>query len=572
MRFVLRIATLCVLLMGMWSHASHAHVTSDQRFDIFSHSCMLVSETPIGFAEARESGQWNCRPDFRAAEAPYVWLRTTLPDSVGNDLVLRGMAAPVERLTLIVEGADGAVNRTVLNEADLRRHWTPGNYFAAPLPENVAPGATIYIELRQPLSRLMATELSLEAAEKATRERLSRTFFYSLCAGMLILVALLSGVLSYLMRSVSAGLHAIFSLGAAGYVLSASSIVFILAPDLPLWDRQAFSYALLGIGVMMVAPILYLHVDEGTLTRPQKIGLAVGTFGSLVAALALPLSTWFDFNARTVFHLAFIPFIVVLFWIIGSALWRGERSIIGFALAWSALIVLGIERVLRGADFYFAPMWLDYLFFFGLAFQALVMTVAIAYQTQTLRKDRDRERAVALSALETAMTDSLTRLPNRRDFDQFDWQRADFFGFVDLDRFKAINDTYGHDIGDQVLRVMADALSPNDDTGIVRAWRLGGEEFAIAMQAPSIEAAAIAFNRLRGEASARVARDVPQITRPVTVSAGLVALAPDPRKAFRAADVALYRAKTSGRDRLCYQTESGDLATMFPGTGTSQAA
>ena len=572
MRIRPRLVLLYMLLLVMMGSAAHAHAEHRGPFEIFSHSCILKSDTPIAFEEAERSTQWNCSPDFRTADAPYVWLRFQLPADSAPELALRGMAAPIDRFTLLARNTDGQMVRTVFEQQDLRRWWTPGNYFAAPLPRDILPESTVYVELQHPSSRLMATELSIQPEVIAESERINRTFLYAACFGILIAVAVLSGLLGYFMHSLEAALHAIFCLCGAGYVLSASSLIFIVVPDLPLWSRLAINYGLLGLGVMLVAPILYLHLEKGIMTRAQKIGLVIAALGSLVAALTLPSSLLFGFKARMVFNLAFVPFIVVMLWIIVSATRRGSRAIVSFALAWAVLTLLATERMMRGTDFYFAPMWFDYLFFFGLAFQALVMTLAIAYQTGTLRKDRDRERVTARMAIETAMTDPLTRLPNRRDFERFDWSRANFVGFIDIDRFKQINDTYGHDVGDQVLQLMARSFGADDATGLVRTWRLGGEEFAFAMRAPSIEAAATAFNRMRNAASAELARKLPQIERAVTVSAGLVAMGPEARQSFRAADMALYRAKSSGRNRLCYETASGGMTTMFPANGNAQAA
>ena len=160
-----------------------------------------------------------------------------------------------------------------------------------------------------------------------------------------------------------------------------------------------------------------------------------------------------------------------------------------------------------------------------------------------------------------ATTDSLTGLLNRREFlDRAErlLQRAQYDGsalavvVMDLDSFKRINDTFGHATGDETLRVFADvtrrALRPNDLFG-----RLGGEEFAAILPGADIEAAgAVAERARRAFADAGAIIDGREIY--ATVSAGVAgtagaadALLSD---LLQRADMALYRAKRSGRNRV----------------------
>ncbi len=176
-----------------------------------------------------------------------------------------------------------------------------------------------------------------------------------------------------------------------------------------------------------------------------------------------------------------------------------------------------------------------------------------------------REASLALSrasshrAAETqASTDALTGLPNRRYFDEFCGLLArrrradDAVGvlMIDIDRFKTLNDTYGHAVGDAVLRAVAGAI-----VGAVREddvpARYGGEEFVVLLRNPSGTVAVDVGERVR---EAVAALDLSGMGVPgVSVSVGVaVATAPDqPIDALvREADGALYRAKRAGRDRV----------------------
>jgi diguanylate cyclase (GGDEF)-like protein len=126
--------------------------------------------------------------------------------------------------------------------------------------------------------------------------------------------------------------------------------------------------------------------------------------------------------------------------------------------------------------------------------------------------------------------------------------------FVDLDHFKRVNDTFGHQVGDQVLTSVAHTLREGArGTDIV--GRYGGEEFVLVLPATRCEAASIMAQRLI-DRIAEIPHAVVQ-GRPmhVTASAGLAThseSAPfrDPEALVRHADDALYRAKLGGRNRL----------------------
>ncbi len=157
-----------------------------------------------------------------------------------------------------------------------------------------------------------------------------------------------------------------------------------------------------------------------------------------------------------------------------------------------------------------------------------------------------------------ATVDGLTGLSNRHHFFaeadrrlRLGRHRTTAAVMVDIDHFKRINDTYGHPVGDEVIRVVAerlrDAVRDSDLLG-----RYGGEEFAL-VTSPIGESAVDLAERLR-----RVVSGVPVPTSAgpltVTISVGLAHLddgQPDLRHLLTRADGALYQAKQSGRDRVC---------------------
>jgi two-component system cell cycle response regulator len=178
------------------------------------------------------------------------------------------------------------------------------------------------------------------------------------------------------------------------------------------------------------------------------------------------------------------------------------------------------------------------------------------------RRYTDHLRDNVQNSIEMAITDGLTGLHNRRYMEthlQTLGEQASNRGkalalmMLDIDFFKAVNDTYGHDAGDDVLREFAVRIRKSI-RGIDLACRYGGEEFVIVMPETDMHVAGMVAERLRRAVAAEpFAIDKGTRHIEVTISIGLAALE---RKGepmadvLKRADLALYRAKHDGRNRV----------------------
>lgn len=174
------------------------------------------------------------------------------------------------------------------------------------------------------------------------------------------------------------------------------------------------------------------------------------------------------------------------------------------------------------------------------------------------------------SAWRHAYVDELTGLPGRRPMQQHFASLGSSFAIavVDLDHFKKVNDRYGHDVGDQVLRFLASELK---STRLCKAYRFGGEEFVLVFERGTFEEQTHAAEDLRQRVEERQfvvrgpnrPRRKPEETPPpspspaqtidVTVSIGIArggGRFEQPEDVLRAADKVLYRAKKAGRNRI----------------------
>jgi diguanylate cyclase (GGDEF)-like protein len=162
---------------------------------------------------------------------------------------------------------------------------------------------------------------------------------------------------------------------------------------------------------------------------------------------------------------------------------------------------------------------------------------------------------------ERALTDVLTGLKNRRGFQEAAWAEIErarrneqpfTLALVDLDNFKQVNDTLGHEAGDEVLVAVSDLLRERLRVVDV-VCRVGGDEFALLLPETAASEAATAFRDLL----VRVARTMHERGSVVGLSVGAVTFNSAPRSlddALRETDTLLYEAKRAGKGQLRHET------------------
>jgi two-component system cell cycle response regulator len=173
---------------------------------------------------------------------------------------------------------------------------------------------------------------------------------------------------------------------------------------------------------------------------------------------------------------------------------------------------------------------------------------------------------------EAAFTDHLTGLANRRRFERqlereagrsLRYNRPFCLLLIDIDNFKAVNDTYGHEAGDEAIRRLANSLQAGT-RGIDLAARIGGEEFAVILPETHFGGGLELAERLR---SAVREIEIPVVGY-ITSSFGVAEFplhAQTERELIAVADAALYEAKRRGRDRVVGVEPVADSRRMVEG-------
>lgn len=181
-------------------------------------------------------------------------------------------------------------------------------------------------------------------------------------------------------------------------------------------------------------------------------------------------------------------------------------------------------------------------------FTEVAVGLLIAVLVHKIRKEH-------AALLRLARTDALTGLGNRRAFQEALAQecvrarrghQALSLAFVDLDHFKLVNDRAGHEVGDQVLCQLADAVRHVVRAHFDRGFRLGGDEFALLLPGSSAAQAETVIARIRAHCATT---DALWRNGPLGLSAGIVELGgqESPADFVRRADAAMYRYKAAGR-------------------------
>ncbi|WP_372880760.1 diguanylate cyclase [Psychromonas sp.] len=184
----------------------------------------------------------------------------------------------------------------------------------------------------------------------------------------------------------------------------------------------------------------------------------------------------------------------------------------------------------------------------------------ISHQNITERKLAEQE------VLKLSRIDGLTNIANRRYFNEFlesEWRRCHrlsmpiSLALIDLDYFKLLNDTYGHQTGDECLKAVADVLKKFDKRPGDICARYGGEEFVIVCGGTPLEQAKILVEKLLNEICLlKIPNENSPMLPTLTASIGLAAIVPDKDSCvsmlIKKADDSLYLAKKNGRNQICF--------------------
>lgn len=431
--------------------------------------------------------------------------------------------------------------------------------FIAPLPagmETTAPFYAVFTGLEFPQTALEARVL---VDRPVNEPHAARTIaLISLICGFLLVPILLNVAYFRILPSGFLFWHSVMALAFATHFAASGPLatVFTLHVfDLVLLREGSFALAVVA-GHMFIATFMEPgKLDRWTVRALQFGALWVtGLFLLKVGVIDIARS-----HVMLIYFVGYLPVLGLCLFASLQAFRRGSRAAKFQLVGWMPFLLLALLRIFTmaaGVAVYVEASWAARV---AVAFEIFVTTLGVADRFIAIKRERDIARAEARTLEHVSEHDPLTGLLNRRAIDRrFVDLRDDGFStmaLIDLDHFKGVNDRFGHQVGDDVLKATAEAIDRPEDPDCI-AIRLGGEEFMVLLRG------ADAVNRLdmiRQSITLRIAREVPGLDEPVTASMGVIEIPAegltdmDFSMLYGRADELLYEAKETGRNRSVYE-------------------
>ncbi|WP_246617878.1 GGDEF domain-containing protein [Rhizobium populisoli] len=515
-------------------------------------SCWASGDLSEDLATAvRSSERWICGDQDYSLEGERVLLRFEIgPDSALPQYVFSRRAA-LTAVHLLAINRDGAMRQTTLPAGDLHSSLR-GGYFKASLPTVTRDTQHVVVAFDLPSHRMTLERAYLAPSDLALSPDFLRSqLFLAILSGMLCMPLIFNAAFYRILREPFVLWHSALTISLLMTILISSGISVVL------WDPPAMTLSwmttvIFGLTIASGAMFTYSFIEPGYMDPLLRRALIY------CAAWAVFLSTFhaaFPYVERpvqsTVYTAAFGPVLFIFILSVADALRRGSRAAKFQAIGYIPVILAGSTRLVTGLFPWLESNDAMLLFYTGCVCEVLFTTLGVADRFMTMRLQRDKAFFEADALKNISERDALTGLLNRRAIEQnFARYRAEGYhalAVLDLDHFKAINDTHGHATGDGVLKAVGGALDADPQ---VLAFRLGGEEFVLLLRGEDAELRA---ERRRQAIPSAIANAVSGLGRPVTASMGISGA---PRDAdvnfadlYKQADALLYDAKLSGRNR-----------------------
>ncbi len=503
------------------------------------------------------------RAHIRQRERPAQWWRIETEAPVEADdapqLVLRSPF--LYRVEAWPPGATAPTRHALYGEHADRRYSHRALVIA--LPEGIPAGEAVWLRVEH--RSTMITPLSIEPMDQVHREDLVFVAWRTMVLTTLSVLAVLglafwggTGERSYAYFSA-------MLVCAIGYLSAINGDLRWVPGAEGLFGGSATANRVFGcLGVVFSNLFQSSYLD---LRRKAPVLHRVLHASTVVAALAGAFSLAFDWRALSAAaNFALLYSAVVLLFASGLLALRGERAARVVLASWSALMVFCFLAAAQMMGLWTGPTWLGQGLAASFVLASLLLALGLSDKLLQLRRDRDH-------ASRQATIDPVTKTMNRHGIEERLFQEVErararseplSIAFVDVDRFKEINDRHGHSVGDQCLRIVSwrlrNQLRRSDALG-----RYGGDEFLVVLPGHDGASALRIAERIRISVNCRPL-SMRDASIDASLSIGVAELAPGESLSslFERADTALYASKSAGRDRATAASPQQGLWTTVP--------
>lgn len=528
--------------------------------------CHAVSERVVAAREA--PAPLACGGEPRGYQHGSLWLRTDLRGLPvdGNDLMLVVHNSRFDRLSVAFRYADGFVAQSEVHGGDFGSHWRAGGQIAFDAPMRDVPVTAMTLRFDR-LASAKLLRMRLMDHGEASYEAIALAGTIATALTLLLVCALYNAGLAVAIRRAFPAWQAAWAGCMVLWGAIWSQFHLFLFPGMAGALSAQSCTALSCLAITLATASAVTAIDRATL--PAGLRRAALLSGIAVGVLGLPLAAMRSGpivelgNCLGVLILLDLGLVAACLALASRRKSTDARNLIG---AWSLPMLMLAALQMTDPNAIFWGGGAQILILFAAAWQTLWLSITASHKYAKLRIDRDTARIAEAQAQELARRDPLTGLLNRRGVIEVleaksrqgdDPDASVALLLIDVDRFKRINDQYGHDAGDLVLTRIASQIVRWEEARCNVA-RLGGEEFVIIIEGLEMTALQHFAESVREDIAA--CRYGLEPGGGVTVSIGVAQTTghPDFRALYRLADKALYAAKRSGRNRVSFSSAHND--------------
>ena len=509
------------------------------------------------------ASRFDCRRPVSAWGPGNYWVRLDLPPGGAAHLARAG-GVPQLRfvpqwqrgLTVYSRSSDGQVLARSYDNADLSQLVGIGGAVGIALDGHLGTVTQVLVRVDGALNATgLLGEPALVTLDRLHADELFATALFAAFAGLGIGLFCYNIVLWLTIRERFQLTYCLSLLAMLSYVWASSGAMSVQFPMIPHDVRLATSYAMLAFVAALALQFVTDIMERGTI--PPRLRRFARHYGVVFILAALAVAAvpdqwrWLVDRAYVWSFVPLPPLVLAITWIAWT---RGSQAVRVLAVAWALPLLMGVVRIAGALHLLPTTPLVQYSLVVGMSFEALLSSLAMSYRIKLIAGERDQALADERAARHLASVDSLTGLLNRRSLLEqvIDWSSPEPLRLliIDVDRFKQINDTHGHLVGDEVLRDLAETLAIRAELR-ASAARLGGEEFALVGTSEELpEGLALAILAdIRGRPMGTGA--IP-VTVSIGMAEGMVRNEDEWRELYRRADAALYEAKASGRNRAVH--------------------
>lgn len=504
---------------------------------------------------------WN---DQWLTSAPPMWVKLTLqnPSQGNSEWVLRVKRRFFEQLEVYIPNPD---TDGYIQYSSGIQNYQPSDVmaqdFVYPIIFPSGQNADIFIKVETIQETLGPLDIAIQDLLTYEESRVTNMWALGLYFGAIIALVFYNLVLYLNLRTPGHRMYVAAMTAVLGFMAMDAGLLQSLLPPI-LSNREPAVFATLNF-LMTGAMIRFCQV----FCQIQRVNRHLDVwmwllFWGLLAAAAVTLFA--PLTMTTVLALVgqvFITLVVVTLLVASTmAGVKGNSAGYIFLAAWLAFLLGGMLRTLLTLEMLPRMPITEYAVYIGSVLEAMILALGLSYRVGQLRLQRNKAVREQHQAMTLANKDDLTPAYNRRFFDNYlaqiltgsntDRSRTALL-LLDIDHFKNINDNYGHDAGDVMLKAITERCIHAMREGDVLC-RLGGDEFAIVLndvdEATAINHAKRIQQRIEGNPIQYANQEI-AITMSVGVMTSLSSVH-TVSDALRHADQALYQAKAAGRNQV----------------------